>query len=259
MPPIVIPTEEIVRMMIVLLRISGIMLMAPLFSSQSIPIPVRIAATLAFSFVLAPSLPLSALPAGLNLSNCAGLALGELMVGVLLGFAGACVFAGFQFAGQLISFQMGFSLVNVIDPQTQVEVTSFSFLQNYIGLLFFLIINGHHWFLLGVSESFRHVPVSGFAFPAPLFQSILQLSAEILVIGVRIAGPVIAVSLITDIVMGVLGRAAPQIHIMIVGMPLKLLVGFASFSFSLYFLPRYLETIYSSLYRTLLSVARLAH
>ena len=256
MTPILFSSAEIVRFLVVLLRVSGIMLMAPFFSSQSIPVYVRIAFSLVVSLALAPSMPLNMVPAELDLSSIAGLFLGEILFGVLLGFAAACVFGGFQLAGQVISFQLGFSLINIIDPQTEVESSVFSFLQNYIGLLFFLLINGHHWFLLAVNESFTLLPVGGAHLPAPLVQHLLRLSAELLVIGVRIAGPVIAVSVITDVVMGVLGRAAPQINIIIVGMPLKTLVGFGCLSFSFYFLPRYLEMLYSTLYRTLFSFVR---
>jgi len=254
MDPILFSTAEIVRFLIVLLRLSGIMILAPLFSSQSIPVPVRIAFAFVVSFVLAPSMPLNAVPPEVNLGNMAPLFLGEVMFGALLGFAAACVFAGLQFAGQVVSFQLGFSLINMIDPQSEVDSSVFSFFQNYIGLLLFLLINGHHWFLLAINESFAALPVGGFHLQAPMAEHLIRLSAELLVIGLRIAGPVIAVSVITDIVMGVLGRAAPQINIIIVGMPLKTLIGFGCLSFSLYFLPRYLGMVYSALHETLFSL-----
>jgi flagellar biosynthesis protein FliR len=257
MTPILFSTAEIVRFVLVLLRVSGIMLLAPLFSSQTIPPYIRVAFALVVSLVLAPSMPLKMVPADVTLGNMVGLFLSEVLIGVVLGFAAVCVFGGFQLAGQLISFQLGFSLINVIDPQTQVESSVFSFLQNYICLLFFLLINGHHWFLLAVNESFTLMPVGGGHLSAHLIRSIVGFSADLLVIGVRIAGPVIAVSVITDVVMGVLGRAAPQINIIIVGMPLKTLIGFGCLSFSFYFLPRYLEGIYSTLYRTLFSLVRI--
>jgi flagellar biosynthesis protein FliR len=256
MPPILFTTAEIVRFFVVLLRISGIMLLAPFFSSQSIPVPIRIAFTLVISFVLVPSLPLNMVPPELNLGNIAGLFLGEILVGVVLGFAASCVFGGFQFAGQIISFQLGFSLVNIIDPQTEVDFSVFSFIQNYIGLLFFLLINGHHWFLLAINDSFSLLPVGGAHLQGPVFQYLVGLTAELLVIGIRIAGPIIAVSLITDVIMAVIGRAAPHINIIIVGMPLKGLVGFGCLSLSFYFLPRYLEGLYSALYRNLFSLVQ---
>jgi len=254
MDPILFSTAEIARFVIVLLRLSGIMILAPLFSSQSIPVPVRIAFTLVVSFVLVPSMPANAVPPELNPGNIVPLFLNEIMFGALLGFAAGCVFAGFQFAGQVVSFQLGFSLINMIDPQSEVDSSVFSFLHNYIGLLFFLLINGHHWFLLAVNQSFAALPVGGLHFQAPMAGQLIDLSADLLVIGLRIAAPVVAVSVITDIVMGVLGRAAPQINIIIVGMPLKTLIGFGCLSFSLYFLPRYLGTVYSALHETLFSL-----
>ncbi len=251
MAPIVFSTAEILRFVIVLLRISGIMLIAPFFSNQSLPVQVRIAFSLVAAFVLAPSLPLQKLPVELGLGNIAAIFVSEMLIGFVLGFAAICVFAGLQFAGQIISFQLGFSLINLIDPQSNVEAPVFSFLQNYIGLLFFLLINGHHWFLLAINESFNVLPVGGIQIQAPLVEYLVHLSANILVIGLRIAGPVIAVSVIADVIMGAIGRIAPQVHVIIVGMPLKSLVGFACLSFSFYFLPRYLEEIYSALFNTL--------
>ena len=254
MAPILLSSTEIVRFLIVLLRLSGLMLFAPLFSSQTIPMIVRAAFILVAALILTPSLPLSAVPAGIGLGAITGLVATEILSGVLIGFAASCIFAGFQFAGQIISFQLGFSLIHQIDPQTNVESPVFSFMQNYIGLLFFMLINGHHWFLLAVNQSFSTLPVGGVHIQIPVIEHLMTLSSQIFVIGLRIAGPVLAVATITDIILGIIGRAAPQIHILIVGMPLKLLVGFGCLSFSLYFLPRYLESVFSVLYRALFSL-----
>ena len=252
MEPISIPIEEVMRFLVVLMRVSGIMLLAPLFSSHSIPVPIRTAFAVILSLTMTPLLPLSALPQ-FEPRQHSRPGFSEVFIGCSSGLPPR-VSSGLQFAGQIISFQLGFSVINVIDPQTQVETSVFSFFQNYIGILFFLLMNGHHWFLMAIDESFRSLPVGGMQISGPFIEHLVRLSAEILVIGVRIAGPILAVTIITDVVIGVLGRAAPQIHLLIVGMPVKLLVGFGCLSFSFYFLPRYLETIYSSLHRTLFSL-----
>jgi flagellar biosynthesis protein FliR len=249
--------EEILRFAVILMRVTGLMLFAPFFSSQSIPTQSRVIFALMLALALTPVLPLKAIPSDTGLGVIAPLFLSEIMFGVIIGLAATFVFAGIQFAGQVISFQLGFSLINLIDPQTNVESSVFSFLQNYIALLFFLLMNGHHWFLLAIKDSFQSLPVGGIRLSTPIMENMIYLSAQILIIGLRIAGPVIAVSMITDIVMGVLGRTAPQVNILIVGMPLKLLVGFACLSFSFYFVPRYLDTVFSSLYRTLFSLVHL--
>jgi flagellar biosynthesis protein FliR len=254
MAPIIFSPSEVLRFAIVLLRISGIVIFAPFFSSQSIPYQIRIAFSLMAAIVVMPSLPMQALPVEFGLGSIVAVFLSEVMFGLILGFAANLIFAGMQFAGQIVSFQLGFSLINLIDPQTNVESPAFSFFHNYIGLMFFLLINGHHWFLLAVNESFQVMPVGGMHLQAPLVDHLIRMSSQILVIGLRIAGPVLAVSIITDVVMGVIGRAAPHVNILIVGMPLKILVGFGSLGLCFYFLPRFLETAYSSLFRSLFAL-----
>jgi flagellar biosynthesis protein FliR len=248
---------EILRFAVVLMRVTGIMLCAPFFSGQSIPSQIRVVFALVTTLAMAPMLPLKSIPAGFQLSDIAPLFFSEVMFGFILGFAASLVFAGIQLAGQIISVQLGFSLINLIDPQTNVESSVFSFLQNYIALMFFLLMNGHHWFLLAINESFHTLPVGGIQLHAPLVEGLIHLSSEILAIGLRIAGPVIVVSLIGDVVMGILGRAAPQVNILIIGMPAKLLIGFACLSFSFYFMPRFFESTYSSLYKTVFSLIRM--
>jgi flagellar biosynthesis protein FliR len=256
MAPILISTADIIRFVIVLVRLSGIMISAPFFSNRSVPLQVRAIFTLVATLVLAPALPLHSVPAELDFGRVTAVLANEFIVGAVLGIAASLVFAGFQFAGQMISFQLGFSLINVIDPQSQVESPVFSFITEYTGLLFFLLINGHHWFLLAISDSFNCLPVGGLHLQAPLMAYIIRLSSQVLVIGIRIAGPVIAITTVIDVVLGIIGRAAPQINILIVGMPLKLLVGLSCVSFSFYFLPRLLESLYTSLFKTLFALVQ---
>lgn len=256
MTPFFISNAEIIRFAIVLFRVSGIMVFAPFFSGQSFSSQIRIVFSFVAALVLAPSMPLSALPAEFGLGQLAGFLLSEILLGMMLGIVASFVFAGMQMAGQIISFQLGFSLINLIDPQTEVEATVFSFLQNYIGLLFFLLLNGHHWFFRAVNESFSYLPVGGIQLRAPLLEHVIRLSSQILVIGLQIAGPVITVTVLCDVVLGIVGRIAPQIPVFIVGMPLKILIGFGCLSFSFYFLPRLLEKVFSSLYETLFVLVR---
>lgn len=254
MDPISVPTAEIVRFVLVLTRLSGIMILAPFFSNNTVPVQIRVVFSIVTAFILAPSLALNRIPPNLDLGNIAGVFISEVLFGLILGFAALCVFAGLQFAGQIISFQLGFSMINIIDPQTQVESSVFSFLLNYIGLLIFLLINGHHWFLLAINESFSLLPIGGVHMRGSLVAQIISFSASSLVIGLKIAAPVIAVTVITDIVMGIIGRTAPQIHLLVIGMPLKILVGFSCMSFSFYFMSHYLESLFLSLSRTLASL-----
>lgn len=239
------------RFVIVLTRLSGIMLCAPFFTGGYMPVHIRVVFTFFATLALTPALALGNIPTGIGLGSIAAILLFEILFGLVIGFAALCIFAGLQFGGQIIAFNIGFAMINVIDPQTQVNMPIFSFIINYIGLLLFILINGHHFFLLAVYESFTTLPIGGFVLDGPLVNQIVGFTASVFLIGLKIAGPIIVVIVVVDVIVGIIGRAAPQLHILVIGMPLKILVGFAVLSVSLYFLPRYLESLFLALSRTI--------
>lgn len=251
---LVFSQSDIVRFGIVLFRVAGIMTFAPFFSSRAVTYQVRIALTLTATLAMAPSVSLGPIPSETNMGTLLGLVMGEVAFGMMLGLVASFIFAGLQFAGQVVAFQLGFSLANLIDPQSEVETSVVSFLYYYLGVLLFLLINGHHWFFLAVNDSFNYLPVQGVTLHAPLINDLIRLSSQMFVSGMQIAAPVLAITIISDIVLGILGRAAPQIHILIVGLPLKSLVGFAALSISFYFLPQLLAKYYLQLHHDLFAL-----
>lgn len=240
--------------MIVLSRIAGIMVFAPVLSSRPIPVQFKVAFSLVTSIALLPTAARMQIPADLDFLGALACGLSQALLGMTLGLAAAFVFAAMQLAGQLISFNLGFAIINVIDPQSEVEVSVFAILQNYLGMMLFLLLNGHHWFFMAVSESFNYLPAKGIQLNGPLVHEVIRLSAQMLLTGIQIAAPVLAVTIICDVVLGIIGRAAPQIQILIVGMPLKTLVGFSCLSFSFYFLPQLLGKSFSQLFRELFAI-----
>lgn len=254
MLPLIFSQDDIVRFGVVLFRVAGIMTFAPFFSSRAVSYQVRVALTLAATLAMAPSVSPGPLPSDLSLSTLPGLVMGEVAFGMMMGLVASFIFAGLQFAGQVVAFQLGFSIVNLIDPQSEVETSVVSFLYYYLGILLFLLINGHHWFFLAVGDSFNYLPVQGVTLHAPVIHDLIRLSSQMFVSGLQIAGPVLAMTVITDIVLGILGRAAPQIHILMVGLPLKSLVGFAAMSISFYFLPQLLGKYYLQLHHDLFAL-----
>lgn len=246
--------EEVSAFAVILFRVAGIMFFAPFYSTSAFPSRVKVIIPLVTALALAPSVPRAALPAGYGLAQIVLAMAGEVLIGIVLGLTAAFLFAGVQLAGQIIGFELGFSIVNVIDPQSDVEVSVISILQNFIGLMLFLLMNGHHWFFKAVSDSLEYLPPGGVHLDGPIVQEMIRLSSEIFVSGLRIAAPVVAVVIISDIVLGIIGRAAPQINILIVGMPVKTFVGLIGLSLSFYFLPQYFESAFLGLARELMGI-----
>lgn len=249
-----ISPTQIMSFVIVLSRVAGIMIFAPFYSSGAFPAQIKVVIPLVVALTLAPMVPQSQIPNDAGLAQIVFTALGDALIGMVLGLTASFIFGGLQLAGQIIGFQLGFSIVNVIDPQSAVETSVISILNNFLGLLLFLLINGHHWFFQAVSESLQYLPSGEIHLRGPMVHEVLRLSGLMFVSALRIAGPVIAVTVIADVVMGVIGRVSPQINILIVGMPVKTLVGLATLSIAFYFLPTFLGESFSQLSRDLLGL-----
>jgi flagellar biosynthetic protein FliR len=241
----------------VLARCSGIFVFTPFLGSMNIPVHVRVVLSFAVSYLFVFSNHLPSLPAALTLTSVLLGVAGELMVGMVIGFAAYALFAGLQFAGQLIGFQIGLSLVNTIDPQSSNRSTLLSVYKNHLGMMFFLGLNGHHWFIQAIDSSLSIVPPYSMTLQSVLVAKLTDVTAQIFVIGFQVAAPVTAALILTDFVLGVIGRSAPQLQILMIGFPVKILVGLSTLGLALYFFPVAMRAYSSQLHQDLELLIRL--
>jgi flagellar biosynthetic protein FliR len=158
---------------------------------------------------------------------------GEILIGVIIGFTARLLFAAVQLAGQMVGFQMGFGIVNVIDPQTSNQISIIAQFQNVIVLLLFVVLDVHWWFILSLTSSFELIPPLGFCFTNPLMEYLVVLSAQMFVIAAKVSAPIIVALLFTNVALGLIARTVPQMNIFIVGFPLQIAVGLAGLGLSL--------------------------
>jgi flagellar biosynthetic protein FliR len=170
--------------------------------------------------------------------------LGEILIGIIIGFTARLIFAAVQLAGQLVGFQMGFGIVNVMDPQTSTQVAIIAQFQNIITLLVFLALDAHYWFILSIAKSFELIPPLGFCFTDSLMEAIVRLSCDMFVVAAKLASPIIAALLFTSVALGLIARTVPQMNIFIVGFPLKIAIGLLGVGFSLPLLSYMLRNIF---------------
>lgn len=226
------------------IRISGLMLFAPFFGSEAIPPRVKAGLVLAVSVLLFPVLAPTLAhrePGAWPAFVCM-----ELLIGAGLGIATRLVFDAMQMAGQVLSTQMGFSLINILDPQTQVESTVMAVFHQTITMLIFLRLDVHLWLLRALGRSYLVVP-PGSAHLSRLFTlTAVHACGEVFTLGVQIAAPVLSATFLTDIVLGLLGKASPQMPLMLLGTPIKTLLGLAVLFFALKYWPGMLERLFSS-------------
>ena len=204
-------------------RLSGLMLFAPFFGSMVIPARVKAILVLSLTVLLLPTVGKNIAPH--TMVEWPLLVCTEFLIGLGMGIATNVVFEAVQLTGQILGVQMGYSLVNILDPQTQVDTTVVSLFYQSIVMLLFLQMDVHYWLLRAVGNSFRYVP-PGTAHLSNLFGlALLKSVGEVFGLGIQIAAPVLSATLAADIVLGLLGKASPQMPLMLMGPAVKSLLG----------------------------------
>jgi len=206
-------------------RLSGFFLSAPIFSSRQIPTRIKILVLVLLSATLSYVIPVNAAVAIENPGMFLAAMVVEIAVGYTIGFVAYVVFGAIQLAGQLMDMQMGFGIVNVVDPLSGTQIPLMGNLTQTLALLMYLAIDGHHYLLQALIQSYKVVPVMGLHLNAPFFELLMTIAAQMFVIAVKIAAPIIIAILVADIAMGFIARTVPQMNVFIVGLPLKIMVG----------------------------------
>jgi flagellar biosynthetic protein FliR len=207
------------------LRVSGVVLFAPLFGSAAIPMRVKAVLVIALTAILYPGLAMRV--GSTALAQWPLVVIHELVIGIALGLAANLLFDAVQTAGQVLSVQMGYSLVNILDPQTQVESTVMALFHQTIAMLIFLGLNVHHALLRAVANSFDYLPVKAAQLSSPFTVATLKLGGMVFALGLRIAAPVLGATLVADVVIGLMGKASSQMPLILLGPAVKSLLGIA--------------------------------
>jgi len=251
-----ISLSQVQVFILIFLRVSAIIMTVPLFDSRNIPVLFKAGLSLStsiilFSVVRPDNIPFitKLIPFGIGM-------LGEIILGVIIGLSVRLIFAGIQLAGQLVGYQMGFGIVNVMDPQTSAQVSVIAQLKYLIAMLIFLAVNAHHWFLRALVESFRLVPPLDFQFNNSLLEQLMGFANNMFVIAIKIGAPMVVSLLLTSVSLGLVARTVPQINIFIVAFPLKIAVGLLFLGLSLPYLSSFLGGIFGHLGSDILFLLR---
>jgi flagellar biosynthesis protein FliR len=231
---------------LVLSRILAAIVFVPVLGGRSVPNPVKIGFGLVLSMVISPTLPqptnteaLSAIAYGFAMAQ-------EVLIGALSGYAALLTFSALQMAGHLMGIVSGFSAANVLNPALEDNGTAMDQMFLITAVLVFLVINGHHLFLIGLQRTFDLVPVNS-ALPTLSLPNILRMTSQFITAGVQMAMPVVGTLLLTDLTLGLLARVAPQVHVFFLGIPLKIGIGLIALAFTIVMLAPNLESMFTNL------------
>jgi flagellar biosynthetic protein FliR len=242
---------SLVGFVLTLARVGGIFVFAPLFSARMIPRPVKLVCAATLAMTIAPlatdgvAVPASSLAV-------AGLALKEIGVGLALAFAIGALAAAVQAAAGLLDAVIGFSLAAIVDPITNLQNAILGQFYAVFTVMVLIVTGGDHFIIEGVAASYRAVPLDAYPSLHTLTQLAMHGFAGVFVMGLEIIAPVLIALVIVDAAFALVSRAVPQMNVLIVGLPVKIVAGFVVLGASLPFVATHLQSELESVVRTAL-------
>lgn len=214
-----VPIDWVTGFALALTRLLGVFMFAPVFAHTAVPTRVRLGIALALAWFVAPHTPVDPMAPGFSL----GLAVvQEVAIGASLGLAASIVFAGFSLVGEIAGMQGGLGAAAVLDPVSGANSVVLSSLIGNIAGFVFLATSAHHEVLRGVFLSFEALPLGGGIPASEGFANLARLGAVVFEVGVRLAAPFTAVMLVSNVAVGMLGRAIPQLNLISLQLPAQI-------------------------------------
>ncbi len=241
-----IAQESVITFMLLFIRFSSLFAFMPFFSHVSVPMSIKGALALYFTIIFYTVTPSAAVAMDSNALIAAILMEGAF--GFIAGFLVSTLFAAVGFAGEQISMVMGFSMAAAYDPQTQQSSQVISVLLNFFVLMILLASDGHHVIIQYIEYSLKEVPIGEFVLTKAYFEYSIMAVKNIFLIGFTIAFPLMAMSLLSDIIFGMIIKTMPSFNLLVVGMPIKIILGVAVLtailaSIAIIFKERFIEMI----------------
>jgi flagellar biosynthetic protein FliR len=210
--------------LLILVRITGFIYTAPFFSLKNVPFRVKTGLAIFLAGILFYTVPYTT-PDYDTVIAFAILIVKEALAGAIMGLFANIAYYILAFSGGLIDMEIGFSMVNEIDPTTNIQTTITANLYGYLIILIMIITNMHHFFLRALIDSFQVIELGRASFDTSLYKLMLQFIIDYFIIGFRIVLPIFAAILIVNTILAIITKIAPQMNMFVIGMQLKIFVG----------------------------------
>lgn len=207
-------------------RAAGLFIIAPVIGHKSIPPMIKAGLAIVLALIMIPFASGSELPEINSIWLLALLAGKEMLVGFIIGLVFTLLFIAIRMGGNIVGYQIGLIIANIFDPESNSNTSIVGEFWYIIGILIFLAIDGHHAIISAFADSYRMVPVGVFNFAGSAGELLIRFTAYAFTIAIKMAAPVIITLFLSEVALGVVARTVPQMNIFIVGIPLKVGIGF---------------------------------
>lgn len=218
-----VPVAQFVLFLMLVVRITALAVTVPVIGHQAVPVQVKIALGMFFAFVLFPLVAAKAPALDIHLGALALMALTEAVVGAALGFVTGLVFLAVRGAGELVGFELGFSIATVFDPDFGGNNAVVGQLFYLVMALIFLSLNGMHFVVQALVLSYEVVPVGGMQLQPVFGEQLIALCGSTIAIAVKLAAPVIVAGFLMNLALAILTRVAPQMNVFVLSFPVKII------------------------------------
>jgi flagellar biosynthetic protein FliR len=220
--------------LLIFVRMTGLFVVSPVFGRQNIPVYFKVGFSFLTAILVSYSIPAPDLGAYNSLAAFIFLIAKEFLIGLVLGYISYLIITAIYLAGQMIDMHIGFGMVSVFDPMSNIQIPVTANFYFILTMLMFLAIDGHHLLIYTLTDSFTLLPLnSSLVFDSDILGFFLKLFGSVFVIGFKIAAPVTAAVFVADVSLGVISKAVPQVNVFVIGMPLKILLGLLVILFTL--------------------------
>lgn len=239
---------------LVFMRITGFLIINPLFGRQNVPQYIKIGFSLLLALIIYNTIDISILNLDGGMYSYIFIIIIEFLTGLIMGFISYTVFTATYVAGQLIDMQIGFGMVNVLDPISNIQIPLTSNFYFIMSTVVFFALKGHHYLIRNLFESYKYISFGNANLGGNAIGGAIEVLGNILLIGFKIATPVTAAIIITDVALGVVSKTVPQFNIFVVGMPLKIAIGMLVMIITIPIFIELLSTLFSDMNKDILNV-----
>ena len=226
---------EFERFLFVLFRVGAMIIFVPILGSRQIPAVLKIGLILFLSMAIFPLVQDRPMPEPKGLFELSKFLMADMTIGIGIAYISRLIFTAVQVAGTVVDFQMGFGVVNVIDPQTDTQVSVTAQLQNILAIFIFLAIDAHHYIFQAIVDSFFVINPFEINFATVTPEYMLHLFSATFTTAVKISAPIMAILFFLSVGLGLVARTVPQMNFFIVGFPLQIGIGLLMVGLSISF------------------------
>jgi len=242
--------------LLVMARVSGLVVSAPVLGSGNFPVLGKIGLTGLTAILVTPSIAALHQTLPSDPLEFALMGASEVIIGLMMGFVMTLVFGAIQIGGQIMDMQTGFGMMNIFNPALETQFPIFGFLLFIVAVLVLLATNGHHMMLRALVSTFDKIPLGGLTVQADLPRQISLWGSAMFYDGLMIAAPVGAAMLVAYLIMGLVGRVVPQIQLFAVGFPVTIALGLFVVAISLDIYVDIVDGMFNQMFRDVSDMIR---